>query len=748
MRAKACVCVHNSVKLMSSAAAIALCVVTTVSAQTGGLDTITVTAERKVSTVQETPIAISAIGGDALRANNKSNLEALSGQIPNFTFSRNSGDGKVFIRGIGYNSISPGGETRVGIYLDGAYQSRNQVSLNAFYDVERIEVLRGPQGTLYGRNTIGGAVNILTRAPGDELNGYLTGTIGNYGLFSGEGAIGGPLSDSVSGRLAFRVVKRNGYGINLLTGEDVRDENSQNVRANLQYDLSDSFTVRVIGDYARIDDASSGYNGVGGADPNTPLLGELLGGFTNTNPQDFVGAGLKTDMETYGVSLQADWSLSDSTSLTFISTFRDFYHFHQDTLDGYSLILTDHYITEDATVFTEELRLSHSFGDFADLILGGYYFHENNSALNEAPWSGASLTGPYAPPFFNFGQDPDTLYEFFAAFGEVETRAWAVFAQASIYLTDQLQLDIGGRYNSEKKTLDEEFQLPPAEINLTTPFVRGRPFLFALTSEGEQDEDSFDPKVTLSYKATDDVLAYATYSQGFKAGGFNIGGLQEAFEPEKLKNYEIGVKAELLDGRMRANLAGFRYDYTELQVSLVEGTSLVTRNAASATVWGAEAELTFLPVENLRIDLNAGYLDASFEDFSRIDPTFPALGEQDLSGNVLPHAPEYQINGVVQYTIPTEFGDFTPSVSVLWVDDIYFTEFNVPELFQEARTQVDAYLNWELPDSGWSAVFFVKNATDDVYLSETQTANALTGSTTIGQYGAPRTFGFSLTKEF
>ena len=413
-------------------------------------------------------------------------------------------------------------------------------------------------------------------------------------------------------------------------------------------------------------------------------------------------------------------------------------------MDGTSALLTDHFITEESTVYTAELRLSHSFGESVDLILGGYYFDEENTALNEAPFSGATLTGPYAPPFFNLGQDPDTMYEFFGGYGEVKSDAYAVFAQASISLTDSLQLDLGGRYSNETKKMDEQRQL-----DLATPFVQGLPFVNAIIPlRKKQKADSFDPKVTLSYQVNDDVLTYFTYSEGFKAGGFNIGGLQDPFEPESLAHYEIGIKSELLGGRLRVNLAGFHYDYTELQVSLVEGVSLVTRNAASAEVWGAEAEITFLPVENLKVALNAGYLDASFEEFTRADPVFPALGVQDLSGNNLPNAPEYQINGAVYYTIPTEFGEFTPWVNVLWVDDIYFTEFNTTTLYQPARTQVDAYLNWRLPEKGWSAAFFVKNATDDEYISESVTSNGLLGSPTVGQYGSPLTFGFSLTKTF
>ncbi|KKW91568.1 MULTISPECIES: TonB-dependent receptor [Sphingobium] len=718
-------------------------------AQSGIIDII-VTAERRLSSVQTTPIAISAVGGEALREKNITNIESLSSNIPNLNFNRVSSDAKISIRGIGYNAISPGGEPRVALYQDGIYLARNQAALLGFYDIDRVEVLRGPQGTLYGRNAIAGTINVLSRDPGDSLNGYFTGSVGNYGLIGTEGAVGGPLSPTVQARISFRTVDRNGYGRNITTGADVNDENSRSVRARLKFDPGSTLTVRLTGDYSISRENDGGYRYAGRGNSAIPTSVELLGAEVPDDPQDAAGFGPRRRIETYGFSGQADLDLSDSTTMTLLTAYRHFTASQRTNIDGSAAELSQMYIDEASNVFSTELRLAQKIGDFADIIIGAYYFHERNSATNQVPFKGSV----FGAAFHVDGLvDPDALYEFYGSYGRVKTNAKAVFAQANIRLTQKLELDVGARYSDEKKVIFEQHQ-----VDVLSPFILDNALrpgfdpangLFG-NGAGSQSAswDSFDPKVTLSYKAGSGIYLYATYSRGFKAGGYNVGGIQPAFRPEKLTNYEAGIKADLFDRRLRINLSAFNYDYKDLQESIIDGINIVTKNATKARVRGIEAEITAKPTDALTLQLNAAYLDGKFKEFRDIDPAFADLGSQNLKGNQLPDAPKYQVGGEVGYRIGTGFGDITPRVNVTWFDRVYFNHFNTVEMSQPSRTMVNFYLGWTSPGAAWSATAFIKNVTDDTYFAGANTNLGLLGFSRTVAYGAPRTFGLSVTRTF
>ncbi|WP_439470098.1 TonB-dependent receptor [Blastomonas fulva] len=723
--------------------------------------TIVVTAERRESTVQKTPIAVTAVGGEALQKSGVFNIEGLNDRIPNLSFQRNAGDARIFIRGIGYNSISPGGETRVALYSDGIYQSRTQAGLLGFYDVDRVEVLRGPQGTLYGRNAIAGTINILSRDPGESLNGYITGTAGTYRLLAAEGALGGPLSDTVGARLAFRIVDRNGFGENLTTGQDVGDERSFSTRGKIVIEPTSEFRLVLQGDYARVDDRSGGYRYGGPANSNIVPLGIRLGGVGSipTDVQDSASFGPKQDIETYGFSAQAEINPTENTSIAILTAYRRMTARQQSNVDGFVQGFTQQFITEKSDVFTQEIRLSQRLGDFADLIVGGYYFHEGNSALNEVPHKAIVLQQPGGPftPFVG-GLDPNAFVDFFATFGNVNTDALAAFAQLDIYLTERLELSLGGRYSTETKKIFEARQL-----DVLSPFVQGDALRPALNPAAglfgggplgagfrRQQETwrSLDPKVTLSFQATPETLMYATFSQGFKSGGFNLGGLQTPFRPEGLTNYEVGIKTDLFDDLVRANVSAFRYDYEDLQQNIVIGNNLITRNAAKARLYGAEAEITIRPTTALTVALNGAYLKGEYREFDSANPSQPELGVQDLNGNQLANAPRWQLGGDVSYAIETGIGTFTPRVNITWFDEVFFTEFNVAELRQPSRTMINLFLTWEGINPSLSVSAFVRNLTDDSYLSNNATSNGLLGFPNTAQYGEPLTAGVSVTKRF
>jgi iron complex outermembrane receptor protein len=700
------------------------------------LEEVVVTAERKQANLQQTPLSVSAINGDALRSQQQTNLESLSQNVPNLDIGRNAGDAHVFIRGVGYDQISPGGETRVALYTDGVYESRSQAAFMGFYDVDRVEVLRGPQGTLYGRNAVAGAINIITRDPTQTMDGYFSGTAGSYQLVGSEGAIGGPLTADLSGRVAFRTVDRQGYGVNIQTGEQVDDEHTRSVRAKLKYDLSSSLTIRLNWDLTNEKDHGGGYRYITSASyivPPAVPLGQSLGFVSPMNPHDAAGFGPMFSLDTYGISAQIDWQLADASKLTSLTGYRHLTSSSDSTNDDSTADISKQYLNERSNQFSQELRLSQNIGSFADLLLGGYYFRENNFASNKVPIAGVA-----------FGIPTLDLYQAYQALGSVLTKAYAGFAQVNFHLTDQAGLTIGGRYSHEEKSIDEG-----AQFDTTRLYDPRNPFIPNIgTRQQTESESSANPVFTFDYKFTKHLYGYATYSTGFKSGGFNIGGLQPPFKAEKITNHEIGIKADLLDQRLRVNVSAFYYNYKNLQVNITEGQNLVTRNAASSRIKGLEAELTAVPIEDLRVTLNASYLDAKYLDFTTSDPTRPYLGALDLAGNTLDYAPKYKLDGTVGYTFHAGIGSITPQLNVIWTDTVYFSQFNLPQVRQPSWTDVNAYVNYSRENSGWAVNGYVKNLTNKTYVVGDTVASSLFGYPVVGQAGPPRTYGVQITKTF
>jgi iron complex outermembrane receptor protein len=724
-----------------------------------GIGDIIVTAQRRSERAQSTPLAITAVGGKDLQNSGIKSIEGLSQSIPNVSFGGNAADAKVFIRGVGYDSLSPGGETRVAIYSNNVYQSRTQSAFTTLYDIDRVEVLRGPQGTLYGRNAVAGAINIITADPGDHLNGYISGQVGNYSLIQSEAAIGGPLTDWLGVRLAGQTVDRHGYGKNIGTGEPVNDAHSRSVRLTLKANLADNVTDRLVADYYNARDHSYGYHYLGEAftpseltsplgsvDPATNIPAVItLGDRFPTNPQDYAGRGPFNHLQSYGVSNELSVNISDLLTITSVSGYRHLMSHLVDNAYGGQRDLQFQSLYENSNSYTQELRLSGDKGRFK-YVIGGYYFNENHVTDNRVPTSLLLFGGP------------DVLVQFYNAGGREKTKAYAAFGQVDVKILPQLTLSAGLRYSDEKKHLNEFSSIDFA--NLYDNSVPLEPLLFPAGATTQHLRDSWtstDPRVSLSYQFNPRVIGYATYSQGFKSGGFNIGGLQSGgFNPERIKDYEIGLKGDYLDGHLRANISAFYYDYSNLQVSIVNGLVLQTLNAASAKVKGVEAEFTALPTTNLRLTLNGAWLDAYYTDFTTSDPARPGMGDVldasgnpafNLKGHPLNYAPKYKLAGSIAYTIQSPYGNFTPTADITWTDRLYFSPFKTARMSQPAHTNLDLFLRWVGNNPDWTGSLFVRNVTDKSYVTGAVISNPFTRFIG-GQVNAPRTFGLQVTRHF
>jgi iron complex outermembrane recepter protein len=704
------------------------------------LEEIVVTAERRETLMQKTPLAIAAVTGDTLRDEHIVTLEDLDAKVPSLSFSQNGGGGaRVFIRGVGLDSVAPGSDPRVAVYTDGVYNARPDAVLASMYDIERVEVVSGPQGTLYGRNATAGAINILSRDPGNVWNGYGTMTVGSQSLIQTEGAVGGPLSDALSSRIAFQTADRSGFGRNTFTGDDsVDDLHTRSLRGTVKYYAGPGFDVVAKADYFKEDDHSGGYHYVG-AQPGAIPVSARFGYVPPSNLRDSPGWGPDFYEEAYGASVTANVDLG-GPRLTSVTGYRSIYTHAVTTVDGTTARFNKGDYVENSRELTQELRLSQTIGRF-DFLLGGYYFHEENFAGLQAAVAGV-----------NFGEktpDAQNLRKGALIFGNQGTNAFAGFGQLTIHITDALGVDAGARYSDERRSVSQASQID-AKTNYD-PFA---PLVFvanpaiASFNSAHASWTSTDPKATIHYQFSDNIYGYVTYSQGFKSGGFALTAIQPAFAPEKIRDTEGGVKMDLFDRRVRINLAGFHYDYKDLQVTKNTAISYITENAAAAELYGAEGDVTFIPVENWRLNLNVAWDHSAFTNYQTSDQNRPSLGVINLDGNPLSYAPTYRAGAEVSYTAHSSFGDFTPRVGAIYTDRVYFSPFKLNYFGAAPWTDVNLYLHYENKQlSGWSVDGYMLNATDHTYLVG-GAISALGGNNILGIFGPPRTFGVSVTKRF
>lgn len=717
---------------------------------------IVVTAQKNRTNIQRTAIAISAVSGDTLRTQQVADIQGLAQSLPSVNFGQTTGNARIAIRGVGLDNISLGNEGRVAYHVDGVYVARPAAALASFYDVERVEVLRGPQGTLYGRNATGGAVNVITASPSNTLNGYAEATYGNYNLKKIEAGIGGPLADGLSARLSFQVVDRDGYGRNVTLGGDVDDQRTQAVRGQLRFHPSRLIDLTIAADYFHQDDHAYVLHYLGAGSPaapatsTTPALtgavpkGLRLGGVVPGDPRD-VAADQRpfNKREFYDLTANLKIDLGAVNIFSIMGYRHATYHIETD-LDVTSAPLSVYDQYELSKTFSQELRVAGSFGGTSEWMLGGYYFNESYFGGTRIPLdpvaTGSNVPGSTLPALTSLRQGNYTM-------GNQSTRAYAAFGNAKIPLLPELSLRLGARYSSERKSVDEE-----RFLNLVTPFPPFVGFFPALPPGGvrgqqEHTWSSFTPSVTLQYEPRRGLFMYATYSKGFKSGGFNLGNLQPPFAPEKITDYEAGVRADWLGGRLRTNLSAFYYDYTNLQVSQVLGATIFIQNAASARIYGLEAELSATPVRNLRLDANVSLLNSKYEDFSSVDPARAVLGAINLSGNHLTQAPSYTLNLSAAYTIPSAVGAFTIRGESRFVDRVFLTFYNLNTTSQSPYQQYNAFATWQ-SHGGLYASVFMRNIANKRVIASEFVSTALVGFPIVGTFEPPRTFGATLGYKF
>lgn len=689
---------------------------------------IVVTALKRSQNVQDIPAAVSAVSGEDMRARGVVNVQSLTQAVPSVNFGEHAGTTLITIRGVGSTVDSGVTEPTVATYVDGVFLPRATMGFLRAVDLDRIEILRGPQGTLYGRNATGGAINFISAAPTRTLSGGVNVSAGSRQAFSASGFVSGPLSDDLSVRVSGGHDEDDGFVRYLPNKGRIANTNVDYVRGALRFAPSKGFTL----------DLSARYEKSTGANAFQQLLTpSVLPVPQSIQPNEIYGNnpyGARTETLVLAGTINAE--LGDTLSLKSVTSYVDHkssVDFDADATDFPGLYVTN--FSRPSKSYGQELNL---LGDNGPLkwILGAYYFHEK--AGNALPLGiGSGFAAGFGVPADSYlTQGVDT-----------KTESVAVFADATYSFSDRVRLNLGLRYNHEKKDFKQN-------LFLTLPGNTVVPLATNVLTNSTTDK--LLPKVNLQFDVSDNVHTYAQWSRGFKSGGQNLpGGSGDNlgpvgfYKPETLDAYEIGVKTQSADHKITANFAAFYYDYTNLQLTITVPPATTLVQNAPAKVYGLEGDFTFKITNNFRINASANLLHARFSKFLVFDDAQPGLGIQNLDGRSLPHAPDLTTNLGAEYRIDLGSGLLS---SVTLRGDVYHTSRVVLRYFgtdnesQKAYTLGNLSLTFAAADDKVQVRLYVNNVGDTAYRQNSTYLGPF--GAYFGNYGPPRTWGAAFSYRF
>ncbi|NOZ66128.1 MAG: TonB-dependent receptor [Alphaproteobacteria bacterium] len=665
------------------------------------LEEIMVTAQKRESNIQDTPLSISAMSGDMMAKVGIRNIEDLQFFVPGITVTNDS-MAIVNIRGIGTSAFGVATDPSSTIYFDGIYQPRPTTGYQDMFDVERIELLRGPQGVLFGRNSTGGALNIISKAPSEELEGSIAATYGRFNKFTVSGTVSGALTDKVRGRLTLLKNSRDGIYTDIVTGDKYQDQDSFAGRATLAIDLAENFELTLRGDFNK--ERETGFPAI-----RTSYAQDIIDAGA-TIPTSKYGVAFDTkpvsNTDVWGVSATAAWS-GDEFSFKSISSYRESTVDQVIDADATDLFLFDIGFQEESRSFTQELQLSNTNPDRLEWIVGMFFLNEDGNG-------GIDIL--FQNPKINITE-------------RNITNAYALFGQATYSLTDRLRVTGGLRFNYEKKSYNFSTTVNSAEVDSGSPTA---------------DWTAWTPRFAVDYDVTEDIMAYISATRGFKSGGFQLGDAG-AFDPENLWSYEAGLKATLFDKRLRGSIGVFNYDYTNLQVVEFVGGVATTSNAGQASVKGVEVELIARAAPGLDINASLAYLDAKYDVFFE--------SGVDFSGNRLANSPEWTYSFGAQYTADVgDAGYVTIRGDYAYRSTVDFKRNNLPQFRADTYTLLNARVSFTTSDELWEISIYGKNLTDNRYATYKTVGRNATGAADINVpvtvFGEPRQYGVQLRRNF
>ncbi len=665
-----------------------------------GFDEIIVTAQKIEQPLQQVAASVTALSEEFIENAGIKDVSSLGLYTPGMVVSTNGTSGRIYIRGIGNNLDFLGSQGAIAVHVDGVYQARQWGVFYDFVDVERIEVLRGPQGTIYGRNATGGAINIISAAPTKELAANATISVGNFDQLNLKGFVSSSLADNVSGRLAVSRKSHDGYTDNLVPGsKNPDDEDLVTARGEVEISSGENFELRFLGQYFSRDVEGPAIV------PTVDGLAATLGAQSNTDPfKVSQNTDIFFEADSHGLTAIATWSFNNGLSLQSITAQgKNVVNYHLDT-DGTEVDAVHFENREDHEQFSQELRLYNDKSESRWAWQAGLYYLDEDT----------SDTGVVFLPAFGFD---------IPVAGDIDVEAIAVFAQGTYEITTGIGLTAGLRYNNESK-------------KMTSP-------IFADDRAKWKD---WTPHVSLQYQLNTDVFIYASITKGFKSGGYNVLGGGEKVGPEDVWSYEVGSKIDWLENRLRLNGAIFYSRYDDQQVNTFTGAGLARiDNAAKSTIYGAELEVFAMPTSTMNVGVTASYLNASFDQYLAADPF---LGAVDLAGSRLSHAPRYSMTFFADHTQPlASQASISTHLDYVWQDEVKYDVFDNPSTNQGAYGVVNASVWYTNAKRNWKLGLWIKNVADKVYFTSHAKLN-FTPEGTLSWTGDPRTYGLELSFDY
>lgn len=738
----------------------------------GMLEEVVVTAQKRTESLTDVPISIAVMSSEAIMKTGVRQMREVAEFIPNMSISGgNDSTTAVRIRGVGANTRNIGFDTRAGVYVDGVYMGQSPAQNVDILDLERIEVARGPQGTLFGKNTVAGAINLITNKPSQEQELLVTGEVGNYDSHRVSAIANLPLGDNAAARFSIVDHNREGFIRNVTTGTRHNERDGTSMRGQFAF-AGDNYDVNIAGDYLesrRVSFFGAAISDWSSSVPNTVSPGR----FDIDNNVDN-----NEEREIWGLSATVNVDLGSDYSLTSITAYRDTsIERQQDPDHSFNDMLFLNYpdayeqITQEWQLFSPDSgRLKY---------VAGLFIYDEKAVSSRQVTIGRDIGIVFqglAPPLAPFGA------AFAGAgvgtFADVDTRSYAAYINGTYDLSERLTLGFGLRYTDEKREVDFDLigdivDLSPVPLQVPGAAIFGvavGPVVNGQTVASFQDKNSYDdfsPMISLSYALAEDMNLYVKYSEAFKSGGFNVDFVSESalddgidFDQETVKAWEIGLKGTALENRLRYNLVAFLMDFEDYQlnqfVQLANNTSAITiRNAAEVSSRGLEAEITYYPTNNLMLQAAIGYNDAEFDSFpGGASVRNPAGLGADLAGNKLPDAPEWTSALAVQHNLPLSAlnAELVTRVDWTYSDSFYSSEDNVSFARPGSSLvwgEVDSYslLNGRigLEAESWSVYLWGRNILDKDH-DQTWTSDFL--GTVANFPGDPRTYGVEVSYKF
>lgn len=722
-----------------------------------GLERIEITARKAVESLQEVPVAVTSISADELTEKGIQVITEVQQFSPNTTLQRSRGTNSTitaFIRGVGQQDPLWGYEPGVGIYVDDVYIARPQGAVLDLLDIERVEVLRGPQGTLYGKNTIGGAIKYVTKEMSGDAEFNLQGTLGSFNQqdikFTGQIPL---IDDKLYLGFGVASLQRDGYGEFLLS--DLPNQNAENYnkdvtagRITLEYHATDDLFFSL--NYDKTEDESNskgGYRLLPSLLTQAPVPDSVYDSYTSMPTWN------KVELE--GLSFKANWTLSDATSLKYVYSSRESYSPTNIDFDNTPLRIFDVPAIYDDEQQTHEIQVNHTGDNFK--LVSGLYYYDGDSC------------GKFDAILEELGQAlglPGLTRE---VSGCSVSKSTAAYAQLTYDLSEQWSVTAGARYTKDKKDATVNngvvYETLYPESEWVPGYVRPSGDLVPEVLNDSEDWSKFTPRIGVEYQANDDLMFFASFAQGFKSGTFNprATGPEPAANPEDVDSIELGMKSEWLENRLRANVTLFSLDHTDRQyVGYVQSDDAselnqFLSNIGSSDATGLEAEFTYLATDALMVNASFGYIDSTFKEVFERDPVTGALVDKSDTFTIS-NTPKYTANLAANYTIESSVGDFIVNASYYYRDDYALFE-EASLLQQEGYGIANLSVSWYNNEGDLNIGLHVKNLSDEEYMvggyqfvgvnDDGSYVPGLGGDNTlISYYGDPRTVSLTVSYQF